>query len=334
MNNGQYYRSAELVDLIHKNFSGFHAGYRGVHASGRYYAAIFKASGEAGKISRAAHFQGAPVSATVRYSNAPSGYPFRPANATSMAVKFYLEDGTVTDIIALPIPLFVARHPDEVFELLTASTPDATTGNQDIEKVQGFFKEHPWLLPAFQAAMSIPASTSFAQTPYHPLHAFRFVNRAGESVYGRYHWMPVAGAASQSVEQLQALAPNYLFEELEERLRKAPVYFDLVLQLAADDDPTDDPSAAWPEDRIRVKLGSLEIHRPTSVEEIGDPVMLHDPTRVTDGIELTDDPILAARRGIYEVSVAHRTGGWKGRQAATELAGCPFMGVTKPGHGR
>lgn len=60
MNNGQYYRSEELVDLIHKNFSGFHAGYRGVHASGRYYAAIFKASGEAAKLSRAAHFQGHP----------------------------------------------------------------------------------------------------------------------------------------------------------------------------------------------------------------------------------------------------------------------------------
>ena len=27
-------------------------------------------------------------------------------------------------------------------------------------------------------------------------------------------------------------------------------------------------------------------------------------TRVTDGIELSDDPILVARRGIYEVSVA------------------------------
>jgi catalase len=62
--------------------------------------------------------------------------------------------------------------------------------------------------------------------------------------------------------------------------------------------------------------------RPTSVEEIGDPVMMHDPTRLTDGIEASDDPILAARRGIYEVSVAHRTGGWKGRQAAMEREGC------------
>ena len=185
-----------------------------------------------------------------------------------MAVKFHLEDGIVTDIIALPIPHFVARHPGEVFELLTVSMTDAATGNQDLEKVQRFFKEHPWLLPAFQAAMSTPASASFAQTPYHPLHAFRFRNRAGESVCGRYHWMPVAGAASQSVEQLQLQSPTYLFEELEERLRKTPVYFNLVLQLAADGDPTDDP---WPEGRTRVKLGSLEMHRPTWLEEIGDP---------------------------------------------------------------
>ena len=94
--------------------------------------------------------------------------------------------------------------------------------------------------------------------------------------------MPVAGAASQTVEELQSKSATSLCEDLEDRLRKAPVYFDLVLQLATDGDPTDDPSAPWPEDRIRIKLRSIEIHRPTSGEEIGDAVMLHDLTRVTD----------------------------------------------------
>jgi catalase len=80
------------------------------------------------------------------------------------------------------------------------------------------------------------------------------------------------------------------------------------------------------EDRPRVTIGRLEVIRPTTVEEIGDVVMMHDPTRVTDGIEVSDDPVLAARRGVYEVSVAYRTGGWKGRLAALERAGggCPF----------
>lgn len=111
---------------------------------------------------------------------------------------------------------------------------------------------------------------------------------------------------------------------MEARLRNAPVVQNLVLQLAKDNDPTDDPTAPWPDDRPRVPIGRLEIIRTTTVEEIGDPVMQHDPTRLTDGIEASDDPILAVRRGVYEVSVAHRTGGWKGRLAALERAGSPF----------
>jgi len=153
------------------------------------------------------------------------------------------------------------------------------------------------------------------------------VNEADETQFARYHWEPEAGVAGQTTEELQKQPPNYLFEEYEARLRKAPVIFNLVLQLAGDGDPTDNPNAPWPDDRARVKIGQLDITRTTTVEEIGDPVMLHDPTRLTDGIEPSDDPILAVRRGVYEVSVAYRTGGWKGRQAAWERAGiCPFGG--------
>ena len=45
---------------------------------------------------------------------------------------------------------------------------------------------------------------------------------------------------------------------------------------------------------------------------------------LTDGIDASDDHILAVRRGVCEVSVAHRTGGWKGRLAALERGGSPF----------
>jgi catalase len=100
--------------------------------------------------------------------------------------------------------------------------------------------------------------------------------------------------------------------------------FNLVLQLVGDGDPTDDTNAPWPDDRPSVRIGRLEMRRPTTVEEIGDPVMLHDPTRLTDGIEASDDPILAVRRGVYELSVALRTGGWKGRLAALERGASLF----------
>jgi catalase len=70
----------------------------------------------------------------------------------------------------------------------------------------------------------------------------------------------------------------------------------------------------WPAGREPAVVGRLELFRPITQEEIGDPVMMHDPTAVTDGIEVSpDDQIIAARRGAYLVSVAQRTGGWQRR---------------------
>jgi catalase len=320
----QYRRAADLVEMIHENFQGFHPGFRGVHAQGRYYAAVFKATPEAKKLSRAVHLQGQPVPVTVRHGHSASGNPWGPAVTPSMAVKFYLPDGTVTDLIGLTIPLFFGRTPDEVLEGLKILKPDPATGKPDEKKLMQYLATRPWIANAFKIAKNLPYPISFAQTAFHAIHAFKFVNSADEAQYARYHWEPEAGEAGQTLEELQKQPPSYLFEELEARLRKAPVVFNLVLQLAQEGDPTDDPTAPWPEDRSRVPIGRLELVRPTTVEEIGDPVMLHDPTRLTDGIEPSDDPVLAVRRGVYEVSVAHRTGGWKGRLAALERAGSPF----------
>jgi catalase len=115
-----------------------------------------------------------------------------------------------------------------------------------------------------------------------------------------------------------------LYDEFENRLRANPVAFRLELELAREWDPVDDPSAFWPDDRERVIVGRLELVRPITLAEIGDPVMMHDPTAVTDGIEVSpDDQIMAARRGAYLLSVAERTGGWQ-RRSPLLAQGCPF----------
>lgn len=82
--------------------------------------------------------------------------------------------------------------------------------------------------------------------------------------------------------------------------------FDLEVQIAAPGDDVDDPSSQWPASRQRVRLGTLEIiERETGRERDGD-VLVFDPARVTDGIELSDDPVLRFRPGAYSDSVARR----------------------------
>jgi catalase len=101
---------------------------------------------------------------------------------------------------------------------------------------------------------------------------------------------------------------DYLQEEIRERIAREPVVFTLEVQIAEPGDPTDDPSAAWPRQRRRVTVGRLNIGGLDHVREQGDDVLVFDPSRVTDGIECSDDPVLAFRPRAYSESVKRRSG--------------------------
>jgi catalase len=93
------------------------------------------------------------------------------------------------------------------------------------------------------------------------------------------------------------------------------VRFDLVVQLAKPGDPTDDPTAAWPPDRDTIKVGELALTALETGRDRDGDVLVFDPTRVTDGIELSDDPILRFRSHAYSVSVNERSGVARGAEA-------------------
>jgi catalase len=75
------------------------------------------------------------------------------------------------------------------------------------------------------------------------------------------------------------------------------------VQIAGSGDDPGDPSTAWPQDRERVTVGTLEVTAPT---DEGDDFVF-DPTRVTDGIEPSDDPVLRFRPRAYAISHERRT---------------------------
>ncbi len=312
MNRGEFYKADQLVEAIHLSLGGYHPGFRAVHAFGRFYAGTFTASAAGREFSRAAHFQGTPVPVTVRFSYGGADPNQPPTKVTAMATRFYLPDGTVTDLIGITLPAFPARTPDEVLEIVDAVRPDAATNGPDLAKVQAFLSSHPAAARIAQLVQDQLAPVSFAQTRFRPLHAFRFVDADDVGRWARYHWEPEAGVAGQSEADLARQSHDALFDEFDRRLREGPVAFTLDLQLAQDGDPVDDITALWPDHRQRVTVGRLALTRPISLEEIADPVMMHDPTQVTDGIEVSlDDEIIAARRGAYLSSQAQRIGGWQ-----------------------
>ena len=152
---------------------------------------------------------------------------------------------------------------------------------------------------------AVPAS--YAQVTYHAEHAFRFTSADGASRFGRYRFVPVAGEAFLSPDDAGKRDPSFLRAELESRLRAGPASFRLLLQLAADGDPTDDVTALWPEDRELVELGRLEVTGISATSPADERRLIFDPTNRTDGIDLSADPILLARSAAYAISYEERT---------------------------
>jgi catalase len=292
------------VDEVAERF-GRHPGYRALHAKGRFYTGIFTATPEAGRLSRAAHLRGNPVDATVRFSNA-SGDPGDPdynPDIRGMATSFHLSDGSRTDIVAQTSPRFPARTPDAFIELTKAASRDFA----GMLRLPLFLAKHPNAIgPSLAGLPSLKLPASYATRSYYAIHAYKWVDADGGERYVRYTWRPEGGERTISARNAKAGGADYLQEEMVERLARGPARFNLELQIAADDDPTDDPMAVWPGDRETVTAGTLEITTVAPDPEVGGEVFVFDPVRVTDGIELSDDPILHFRTKAYSVSIERR----------------------------
>jgi catalase len=299
----------QLVEAANEIY-GSHAGRRAFHAKGIWCEGTFTATPEATALSRATHLQGEPVTTLIRFSNG-SGDPESHdghREARGMAVKLRPADGGETDILATTARAFATRTPEDFLELLQARRPDPDTGQPDMEKLGAFLGEHPEAQPAIQSVIGVEPPASFATLTYFSPHSFKLVDADGNGTWVRYRWRPEAGEKTIPDDEARERGRDYLSEELAERLRSGVAEFELLLQLAAGDDPIDDPSAVWPDDRELVVAGQLEITALVDDPEGGEHIDVFDPTRIVDGIELSDDPVLHARPKAYSVSAYKRLG--------------------------
>jgi catalase len=297
----------EIVDAINA-VNGSHPGFRAVHAKGTVCEGSFTATPEAVKLSRAAHLQGEPVKATVRFSNA-SGNPHtsdaNPIAGRGMAVKFHLPDGEATDMAAVPLVVFMVRTPEDFLAFTKAREPDPGTGEPDPQKVLDFIAEHPETGNALQLGIPKLAPTkSYATSGYNGLHAFALVDADGNETWGRYQWHPVEGEHYLNEEEVDEADRDYLQAEIREHLSSGEAKFRLDFVIAQDGDSLTDPTEEWKGDREVVTLGELTVTG--VIDEPSDGPLVFDPNNDTDGWKLSDDKILAARGPAYSVSIERR----------------------------
>jgi catalase len=287
-------------------------GHRAAHARGICCDAIFPPAAEAAALTAAPHLRERAVPAIVRFSNSSTrpDAPDYSIEVAGMAVKFLLQDGRETDIVANSLPVFFVRRPEDFVELTRARRPDPKTGRPSTLRVLGYAVRHPESLRAIlysgRHLNRVPAS--WLQTRYNGLHAFRWIDAAGRATNVRYRFLPELGEREIARKDARALSRDFLHSDLERRLAEGPAGFRLLVQVAAGGDRTHDATRPWPESRRLVEAGRLELRSLSADQDAGCERRVFDPTRVVEGIELSDDPLLEARRAAYSVSIERRLG--------------------------
>jgi catalase len=286
---------------------GNHPGFRLAHAKGIVCEGNFEPTAEAADLSRAAHFGGKSVPVTVRFSNA-TGIPQIPdgdpnSNPKGMAIRFNLPGGGITDIVANGQNGFTAGTPEDFVGFLgslVASGPDRPKPTP----LDKFLATHPNTTRFLSRPNPQPAS--FATYSYFGNNCFIFVNARGKRHATRYQILPLAGEQHLDPAVAAAREQDFLCDELRSRLARAPVEFRLQVQIANPTDPTSDATLVWPDDRKKVVLGTIRLTSVDPKSAEAEKGLTYDPTHLTDGIELSDDPLPAFRAQVYSISIARR----------------------------
>ncbi len=295
---------AQIVDAFNKIY-GTHAGVRAVHAKGVVVQGSFKGSAEARKLSRAMFFSGHPIPVTVRFSDAggapdaPDGSP--DSNPHGIAIKFRLPDGSDTDMELNAFKFFPVGTGEDFRDLLQAILASPADAPKPT-KFDQFVAAHPSAPKAFG---SVATPDSFADEEYHSVNAYVFVDKAGHKQAVRYIAVPEK-LVHLTPEEAGKKAPDFLVDELPKRIAQTPVVFHLRAQLAEPGDQTNDASQPWPEIRKVVELGVLTLTKSASDSLAAQKDLQFMPTNLTDGIELSDDPLIVVRAAAYAVSIARR----------------------------
>jgi catalase len=296
----------QIAEIMSQAPSG-KAHQRFIHAKGIVCQGTFDASTDAAAISRAAHLSGATVPVTVRFSDGAPDSAVADSSPEAaprgMAIRF--GTGRGTDIMAISHNGFLVGTGEEFLSFQKAIV--ATDASKPHPwPVEAFMASHPRALKFVQELNRVPAS--FAAESFYSNNALVFVNSKQERRAGRYQIVPMGGTQYLADAEKKASAPNFLSEELKSRLAKGPAKFRLLLQIAAPGDKTNDGSVVWPDDRKKVELGGITIISVVPDSVTAERALAFDPTRLVDGIELSDDPLPALRSRVYVYSVAGRTG--------------------------
>ena len=278
-------------------------GHRRNHAKGICFTGIFAANGAGSALSQAQVFSRGqyPVLGRFNVATADPNAPDATVRVRGLGLQISTPDGQEWRTAMIDPPFFAASTPQIFYDLLRASA------SKDPDAMKTLVGAHPEIAAFGGWAKSAPWTGSYAEERFNSLNSFIFTDSSGAEHAVRWSLLPAAQPVPVPPDELAKRGPDFLEQEITQRVGSGPQHWTMVVTIANPGDPTADPTKAWPEDRHTVDVGTLTVERIEAERDGPCRDINFDPTVLPTGIRTSDDPFPAARSSAYAKSYDLRT---------------------------
>jgi catalase len=321
-----------------------------VHARGSGAHGFFQPTKSLSRLTKAAFLQD-PAKKTevfVRFSTVAGGAGSvdLARDVRGFAVKFYTEEGNF-DLVGNNIPVFfiqdAIKFPDLIHSVKMEPDrgfPQAASAHDTFWDFASLMPESMHMLTWVMSDRAIPRS--YRMMEGFGIHTFRLVNAKGESTFIKFHWRPIAGAASviwDEAVKISGADPDFHRRDLYETIAKGdfPEYefciqsFD---QRTADGLDFDilDPTKLIPEEIIPLQvIGKMVLNRNADNFFAETEQAAFHPGNIVPGIDFTNDPLLQGRLFSYTDTQLLRLGGPNFHELEINRPRCPMRNFQRDG---
>lgn len=240
------------------------------------------------------------------------------------AVKFYTDQGN-WDLVGNNIPVFFIQDAMKFPDLVHAVKPEPHNGMPQAASAHDTFWDFVSLSPEsahmlmwVMSDRAIPRSYRMMQG--FGVHTFRLVNAAGESVFCKFHWTPLAGTHSlvwDEAVKLGGADPDFHRRDLWESIEAGAFpEWELGLQIFTEEQaaqfPFDilDPTKIVPEEMVPVTpVGKMVLNRNPDNFFAETEQVAFCTAHIIPGLDFTNDPLLQGRIHSYVDTQLTRLGG-------------------------
>ena len=299
-----------------------------VHARGSAAHGFFECTADITDITKAAPFAavGKRTPVFVRFSTVAGerGSADTVRDVRGFAVKFYTDEGN-WDLVGNNIPVFFIQDAMKFPDLVHAvkpephhAMPQASSAHDTFWDFVSLMPESTHMLTWLMSDRAIPRSYRTMQG--FGVHTFRLVNAAGDSVFCKFHWSPVAGTHSLVWDEAAKICgadPDYHRRDLWEAIEAGafPEYL-LQLQVFTEEDaesfPFDvlDATKIVPEELVPLRtVGRMVLDRNPDNFFAETEQVAFCTAHIVPGIDFTNDPLLQGRIHSYLDTQISRLGG-------------------------